>query len=455
VEKNPETGANGNGSREKISTENAGTSFKKRFLFVSLIGLCVDLVWQVKKEGHEVKLYLQAEDDGIGDGFFEKVKDWKAEIEWADVVVFDDTLGLGAHAKRLRAQGKLVFGGTPYTDQLEDDRAFGQDELKARGIPILSYNTFTDFDVAMEFVRANPGPYVIKPSGAAANNKSLLFVGMEEDGSDVVRMLDTYKRVWGNKIKVFQLQEKVSGVEIAVGAFFNGKRFITPINVNFEHKKLFPREVGPSTGEMGTSMFWSSPNKLFNATLKKFEEKLAEEGFVGYIDLNCIVNGYGIYPLEFTARVGYPTIQIQQEGILMKSGELIYQLASGADFELKTKKGFQVGVVVAVAPFPFEDKRLFDMTSKDTAVVFTKRSSGDGVHLGDLKLVNDEWIVAGYSGCVAVVVGSGQTMRQAKQQAYARIQNMVVSNMYYRTDIGDRWIEDSDKLHNWGYLREV
>jgi phosphoribosylamine--glycine ligase len=29
----------------------------------------------------------------------------------------------------------------------------------------------------------------------------------------------------------------------------------------------------------------------------------------------------------------------------------------------------------------------------------------------------------------------------------------MIPNMYYRTDIGDRWAEDSDKLHNWGYLR--
>jgi len=35
----------------------------------------------------------------------------------------------------------------------------------------------------------------------------------------------------------------------------------------------------------------------------------------------------------------------------------------------------------------------------------------------------------------------------------ARIKNIAIPNMYYRTDIGDRWIEDSDKLHNWGYLR--
>jgi phosphoribosylamine--glycine ligase len=31
----------------------------------------------------------------------------------------------------------------------------------------------------------------------------------------------------------------------------------------------------------------------------------------------------------------------------------------------------------------------------------------------------------------------------------------MIPNMYYRTDIGDRWFEDSDKLHNWGYLREM
>ncbi len=427
---------------------------KKKFLFVSLIGLAIDVAWQVQKEGHEVKFYLKHSDDGIGDGFFKMVKNWEPEVGWADVIVFDDVEGMGAHAKRLRGKGKLVFGGTPYTDRLEDDRSFGQDEMKKLGVPILSYQTFTDFDEGINYVRNNPGAYVIKPSGQAQNYKGLLFVGQEEDGSDVIRMLETYKRVWSSKIKVFQLQKKVTGVEVGVGAFFNGNKFITPVNINFEHKRLFPGEVGPQTGEMGTSMFWSSPNKLFNLTLKKFEEKLAEEHYVGYIDLNCIVNNNGIYPLEFTSRIGYPTIHIQQEGISMPTSELVYNLAAGIDFELKTKKGFQVGVLLATPPFPYEDKKLFEMMTKDTAVVFKKRANGEGVHLGDLKLVNDEWILAGYMGIAVIVVGTGQTMKQAQTQAYSRIQNILIPNMFYRTDIGDRWTEDSDKLHNWGYLRE-
>ena len=140
-------------------------------------------------------------------------------------------------------------------------------------------------------------------------------------------MLEAYKKSFPDEIRQFQLQRRVTGVEVAVGAFFNGKEFIYPINVNFEHKKLFPGNIGPSTGEMGTAMFWSGPNKLFNSTLKKMEAKLASEGYVGYIDLNCIVNGNGIYPLEFTARFGYPTISIQQEGMTTPIGQFLADLA--------------------------------------------------------------------------------------------------------------------------------
>ncbi|MDP3004278.1 MAG: phosphoribosylamine--glycine ligase, partial [Candidatus Azambacteria bacterium] len=65
---------------------------------------------------------------------------------------------------------------------------------------------------------------------------------------------------------------------MAVGAFFNGKDFILPINVNFEHKRVFPGDIGPFTGEMGTLMFWSEPNKLFRMTLEKMKPALVESG---------------------------------------------------------------------------------------------------------------------------------------------------------------------------------
>jgi phosphoribosylamine---glycine ligase len=302
-------------------------------------------------------------------------------------------------------------------------------------------------------VRENPSRYVIKPSGEAQNVKRRLFVGEEDDGADVVRVLEAYGRVLGGEIPVFQLQKRVSGVEVAVGAFFNGHRFAEPININFEHKKLFPGNLGPSTGEMGTSMFWSAPNKLFNQTLKKMERVLARERYAGYVDLNCIVNANGIYPLEFTSRFGYPTIFIQQEGMITPIGEVLHGLAAGTLDRFKTRSGFQVGVRVIVPPYPFDDQKTFDEISREAVIVF-KKGATEGLHIEDAKLRNGEWLVAGTSGVVLTMVGLGGTMKQAKAAAYARVKGVLIPNMYYRDDIGDRWADDSDRLHAWGYLRE-
>lgn len=427
----------------------------KRFLFVSWDGLIGDIAWQTVKEGHEVKYYIQnADEKEIADGFVSKIEDWRQAVEWADVVVFDDVLGMGSLAEELRRAGKLVVGGTSYTDRLEDDRAFGQQELRAAGAAIIPQENFTSFDDAIAYVKANPTRYVIKPSGEAQNYKRLLFVGEEDDGRDVIQVLDDYKRAWADKIKEFQLQRRIMGVEVATGAFFNGSEFVYPICVNFEHKKLFPGDIGPSTGEMGTAMFWSEPNKIFNATLKKMESRLRRERFVGYIDINCIANNNGVYPLEFTARFGYPTISIQQEGLLLPISELLYKLAEGSITRFRARSGFQVGVRIVVPPFPFKDRETFDSSSKDAVILF-KTPSREGIHIEDVRLVNDEWLVTGTSGVALIVCGIGPTMKQAQRQAYNRVKNVMIPNMYYREDIGDRWNEeDSDRLHSWGYLRE-
>ena len=424
----------------------------KKFLFVSIDGLIGDTAWRVLQEGHEVKYYIEDPNEkDIGDGFVPKSDDWKRDADWADVIVFDDVLGQGKKAADLRKAGKFVVGGTPYTDRLEDDRAFGQEELKKSGVTVIPYRDFTSFDEATQFIRENPDKYVLKPSGETRNLK--LFVGEEDDGRDLIQLLDAYKKAWNKKTLLFQLQKRLIGVEVAVGAFFNGTDFVYPINVNFEHKKLFPSDIGPSTGEMGTSMFWSGPNKIFNSTLKRMEAKLRDEHYVGYIDVNCIVNSNGIYPLEFTARFGYPTIYIQHAGMTNPIGEFLYDLARGEMPKLKTKNGFQLGVRVVVPPFPFRDPKTFEINSKDTVIMF-KKPTTEGVYIEDVKMVNGEWVVTGTSGVVLVAVGTGTTMKQARTQAYSRVANIIIPNMYYRDDIGERWYEDSDRLHNWGYLRE-
>src|ERR1700693_895292 len=158
---------------------------KRKVLFASISGLIGDIAWQVLKEGHEVRYYIEAEKErDIADGFVPKSANWEKDAtEWADIVVFDDTLGQGAKAQALRAKGVPVIGGSEYTDRLEDDRSFGQEELKKSGVNIIPYEDFDSFDPAIEFVKKNPDRYVIKPSGEAQYAKRRLFGG-EREGAE-------------------------------------------------------------------------------------------------------------------------------------------------------------------------------------------------------------------------------------------------------------------------------
>ncbi len=424
---------------------------KKKFLFVSKYGETLDTAYSILLEGHVVKMFIEDKPSKeIGYGFIPKVQDWKKHIDWADIVIFDFT-GYGKVCSELKRSGKLVVGGTEYTDNLELDRNFGNDELKKHKIKVLPSKEFENFQDAIHYVEKHPDAYVIKPSGEIQDIKQLLFVGNDDAGLDVIRVLKAYEKSWGNNFGNFQLQKKVKGVEISVSAFFNGTEFLQPINITFEHKKLFPKELGVSTGEMGTSMFWAKDSPIFDATLKKFEATFAKHNFVGHIDINCIVNGNGIYPLEFTSRFGYPQICIQRAGITEPMGQFFLKLAAGEKFKIATKKGFQVGAFIVVPPFPYEDKKTFELFSKDSIVIF-KKDMKEGLHPMHVKKINDEWLITGNTGIAVLVSGTGITMKDAQRMMYNRIQNVIVNNCYYRTDIGDRWFEDSDKLWSWGLL---
>lgn len=433
---------------------------QRNVLFCSLdAALIGDVAWQVHEEGHAVKYYIESPADReIADGFVPKVDDWERELEWADLIVFDDIwvdddIGTGALAESLRDDGHLVVGGTPNTDRLEADRGYAMEVLEDNGVATLEHREFTEFDDGIEFVREHPAPYVIKPLGEVQNVKRLLYVGRESDGSDVVDVLSAYEAAWGHRMRGFQLQRRVEGVEIAVCGFFNGHRFLDPINFNFEHKRLFPGNIGPSTGEMGTSMFWAGRNRIFRETLGRLKTWLASEGFVGSIDLNCIVNETGIYPLEFTPRFGYPTIVLQTVGLEMATGEFLYRLADGDAFELPTHPGYQIAVRVCVPPFPFDDERTFDENSRNAAIVFEEPHAMEGIRIEDTKRVDDQWRVAGESGIALIATGMGMTMREARQTVYDHIGSIIIPNMYYRDDIGERWIDaDGDRLQAWGYL---
>ena len=423
----------------------------RKILVVSHFGVSGELCKRFMSEGNQVRYHIVDKSSrDINDGLIKKVPSWEPHVEWADLVIFDDA-NFGKECEELRADGKAVVGPCEYSDKLEMDRSFGQEEMKRAGMTTLPNWSFKNMDEAIKFVQKNPGRYVVKPCGKAQDEKCLTYVGKSDDGLDVISTLENYKKKWAAKIKEIQLQTFAKGVEVAIGAFFNGKDFILPAFVNFEYKKMMNGDVGPNSGEMGTVGFWSDHSKLYEETLLKMAKLIRGTGYSGYLDINCIATEDCIYPLEFTPRFGVPTIWLQMDGIKSKLGDFFDAIGNTKRFNLETESGVQVCVVVAVSPFPFEDPRAFEKYTKDKEIEFNDCSLG-GIYLCDVKMVDGKYIMAGNSGYACVCVGKGMTMHEAKEEVYKRVKSVNLPDMFYRTDIGHKWHKDTDLLRSWGWL---
>jgi phosphoribosylamine--glycine ligase len=386
----------------------------------------------------------------IADGLMKKVPAWEPYVDWSDLIIFDDSC-FGKTCDELRAKGKAVVGGSEYSDRLEMERGFGQEEFKKAGMTVVPDWTFKSMDEAINFVKKNPGRYVIKPDGKTQDEKALTYVGKDEDGADVISQLESYKKKWAGKIKEIEVQTFIKGVEIAIGGFFNGEDFIQPSFLNTEYKKLMDGDVGPNCGEAGETACWIDGGRIYEETLAKMAAPLRANHYTGYFDLNLIATKEALYPLEATARYGFPPIWLQMDSIESKLGDFHDAMANGKDFDLKVKPGYIACVVVAVPPYPFDDQKGFDKYAAGKKIEFHDPKMG-GIYMSDAKKIGNDWVIAGNCGYVAICIGCGMTMHEAKEEAYKRVKTIEIPDMFYRTDIGHKWHKDRDLLQAWGWL---
>jgi phosphoribosylamine--glycine ligase len=348
-----------------------------------------------------------------------------------------------------------LWGGCASGDSLEDDRSYGQKILSASGIPILPSRGFRSIDEAVEFVEKVKGKWVIKQNGHAS--KIYNYVGQLEDGSDVIHMLRSYQQNNKTDSRYIELQQRVDGIEIGVGRYFNGKDWVGPIEMNIEHKDLYTGNLGPKTFEMGTLMWYddNENNKLFQLTLARLKDYLQSVGFRGDVDINCIVDKDQVYPLEVTARFGFPSTQLQVALHISPWGEFLKAVADGRNYDLLYRKGYGMIVLIATPPFPY--RAISKRYSSCGLRIFFKDNLSDEemsrIHFEEVSFDGENYYVSGDTGFVAHVSGVGESVKEARENVYGLIQKIVVPKMFYRNDIGLKFEnQDFNLLKKWGWI---
>jgi phosphoribosylamine--glycine ligase len=414
------------------------------------------------EEGHEVKVSIANPlCHGTLAGMVERVPDWRDALPWIKsvgregILLFENVAdGSGAMQDSLRADGFNVIGGSAFGDRLENDRAFAQDLLRQAGLRIAGHWEFADAPAAVEFLKKNARRYVLKFNGpeAAIDN----YVGRLADGSDVRAFLDRLSAAKAISASLV-LMEYIDGVEMGVGAYFDGERFLFPACLDWEHKRFFPGDLGELTGEMGTAVTYGRSRRFFENTLLPIEKILREKRHRGYVNINTIVNEGGIWPLEFTCRFGYPGFAILTPLQKTRWGDLLAAMTGRELRAFETLPGFCVGIVLTTPPFPYPRSQVNEPIG--LPVVFEGELTDEerrNLHYCELGRENGALVTSGIYGWSMVATGTGDSIASAQVRANRLADRVLIPNVRYRRDIGARLIDgDYARVEALGLLDPI
>lgn len=435
-----------------------------KVLFISddLIG--GNLAYIMKQEGCDVKLYIASKQQRNNfHNLVQKTSNWRRELKWVgkDGLIVFDYIGYGEIQDKLREKGYSVFGGSKIGDLLEDNRQWSQNIFKKYGLKTLPTINFANIEKALSFLKKKVGPWVIKQNGHAS--KVINYVGHFSDNRDVISVLKNYRKNYGRSLGTITLQRRVYGVEVGVGRYFNGHDWVGPIEINVEHKKFFPGDLGPTTGEMGTVAWYddNENNQLFQATLAKLKPFLTKIDYRGDFDIGCIANAKGVFTLEATPRMGSPIVHLHSELHLSPWSQFLKAIADKKPFDLKWKRGFGIVIMVSLPPFPYS-KKMKGNTSFGIEVCFDSSMTNKDlkhIHFEEISLEdtgnqkNKKYYISDHRGYVLYVTAIGNTIEESRQRAHRILGKIYIPKMFYRNDIGVIFEKEGiKKLKSWNYI---
>ena len=332
--------------------------------------------------------------------------------------------------------GLACFGPTQAAAILEGSKFFTKAFLKRHGIPTADYESFTEIDPALDYLRGRPLPLVIKADGLAAGKGVIIAVSLEEAEQVVSDMLSGNR--FGAAGSRVVIEEFLQGEEASFIVMCDGQN-ILPLASSQDHKARDDGDRGPNTGGMGA--YSPAPvvtpeihRQILREVIEPTVAGMKAEGrtYTGFLYAGIMLTADGIPKvLEFNCRFGDP--ETQPIIFRMKSDivELCLQGVHGRLDQVKVAwdERAAVGVVLTSAAYPDSPGKGdiihgLDSIPDREAKVFHSGTAMDGDHI----------VTAG--GRVLCVTALGADVSQAQASAYHAVSRIHFKGMHYRKDIG-------------------
>ena len=358
------------------------------------------------------------------------------------VVTPDDPLAIGI-VDVLEGIGKRCFGPTKRAAVIESSKAFAKELMKKYSIPTAKSATFSNYGDALEYVRSQGAPIVLKADGLALGKGVLICKTLKEAEEGLKEiMLDRAFGKAGDKIVIEECMRGLKydpGEEVSVLAFTDGKT-IVPMITSCDHKRAGDGDTGLNTGGMGTFSpcpFWTDElaGEVLNKIMIPTMNAMNAEGrtFKGCLYFGLMRTPEGMKVVEYNSRFGDPETQVVLPMLKTDLMEIFLAVTDErlADIDIEWQDGACVCVVLASGGYPVSYRKGEEITIGDVGDC-TVIHAGTAIKAG--KLVTN-------GGRVLGVVARGADIDEARKKAYAACENISWNGMYYRHDIGIKYRE--------------
>ena len=331
-----------------------------------------------------------------------------------------------------------IFGPSRQAAQLEGSKAYMKNILKKYNIPTAAFIETSNKQDAYDFIDGMKNlPIVVKADGLCGGKGVIIAQSKEEAKKTVDDMLNGSS--FGEAGEKVIIEEFLDGYELSVFAICDGENYkILPAAQ--DHKRVGDGDTGPNTGGMGAyaptplvndDIYKKLEDRVIKPTLKGMQEENAPfEGvlFVGVM----VVNGEPIV-LEYNVRFGDPECEILMPLIESKVSDLFYYGATKQldKLDIKIKNKFAVGVVMASKNYPYSAPAhsIIELSN----IVDEELLENSHISFAGVEKKDDVLLATG--GRVAVCVGLGDTVKEARDRAYLLSSEITFDGKKFRKDI--------------------